>query len=126
MQPCTEFLHNDDNHNMTFMKLFFIMTSNTEYRVILGFNAILCNKELRIIYVDKNVDLRCLFIYGFTSHLFIFKTYMETSMANPFTIYSKNKIYRKIIEISPMLKRYLFTREKRSPTSPRVSVVRGD
>jgi hypothetical protein len=26
-------------------------------------------------------------------------------MASPFTIYSKNKIYRKIIEISPILKR---------------------
>jgi hypothetical protein len=30
-----------------------------------------------------------------------------TTMANPFTIYSKNKICRKIIEISPSLKRYL-------------------
>jgi hypothetical protein len=29
-------------------------------------------------------------------------------MASPFTIYSKNKIYRKIIEISPILERYLF------------------
>jgi hypothetical protein len=34
------------------------------------------------------------------------------SMASPFTIYSKNKIYRKIIEISPILKRYLCTRER--------------
>jgi hypothetical protein len=29
-------------------------------------------------------------------------------MASPFTIYSKNKIYRNIIEISPILERYLF------------------
>jgi hypothetical protein len=29
-------------------------------------------------------------------------------MASPFTIYSKNKIYRKSIVISPILKRYLF------------------
>jgi hypothetical protein len=29
-------------------------------------------------------------------------------MASPFTIYSKNEIYRKIIEISPILERYLF------------------
>jgi hypothetical protein len=29
-------------------------------------------------------------------------------MASPFTIYSKNKSYRKIIEISPIVKRYLF------------------
>jgi hypothetical protein len=34
------------------------------------------------------------------------------SMASPFTIYSKNKIYRKIIAISPILKRYLYTRER--------------
>jgi hypothetical protein len=33
-------------------------------------------------------------------------------MASPFTIYSKNKVYRKIIEISPILKRYLCTQER--------------
>jgi hypothetical protein len=33
-------------------------------------------------------------------------------MASPVTIYLKNKIYRKIIEISPISKRYLCTRER--------------
>jgi hypothetical protein len=32
----------------------------------------------------------------------------ELSMASPFTTYSKNKIYRKIIEISPILEGHLF------------------
>jgi hypothetical protein len=33
---------------------------------------------------------------------------MVTSTASPFTIYSKNKIHHKIIEIFPILERYLF------------------
>jgi hypothetical protein len=36
----------------------------------------------------------------------------KLSMASPFTIYWKNKIYCEIIEISPILKRYLSTRER--------------
>jgi hypothetical protein len=39
-------------------------------------------------------------------------TSMLLRMASPFTIYSKNKIYRKIIEIFPILERYLCTRER--------------
>jgi hypothetical protein len=35
-------------------------------------------------------------------------TEQPISMASPFTIYLKNKIYRKIIEIFPILERYLF------------------
>jgi hypothetical protein len=37
---------------------------------------------------------------------------LQNFMASPFTIYSKNNIFRKIIEISPILKRYLCTRER--------------
>jgi hypothetical protein len=36
----------------------------------------------------------------------------DYGMASPFTFYSKNEIHRKIIDISPILKRYLCTRER--------------
>jgi hypothetical protein len=42
----------------------------------------------------------------------ILNTIQQICMASPFTIYSKNKIYGKIIEISPISKRYLFTWER--------------
>jgi hypothetical protein len=60
-------------------------------------------KKIQCIFAP--IQLQCISLKEFSP---FWKKKQLESMASPFTSYSKNKIYLEIIEISPILKTYLF------------------
>jgi hypothetical protein len=64
------------------------------------------DKVVNPIIISKYLDPSL--IYMIWSSVASCRSWPLISYGKPFTVYSKSKIYSKIIEISPILKKYLF------------------